>query len=547
MKFWKKHIYKGANMKFDFNNELRIGQIIEIKGNKVVCKIFSNKNGPFLFVDGNIIKNITIGNYVVMPIGFNLIVGKIEGEFANEKENKTFLYNEIELISRKIEISIFGTYEKNKFSLGISSMPLINSDVYIAPKDLIDNIFVFNDIIDDHSINIGYDLFNNQQISVSIEKLFANHIGIFGNTGSGKSNTLSYLYTKLFEKFDFDKKHTFIFLDFNNEFLGCFTETKTVVNLGGQNNDKLYLPRDTVFNVEFWQNLSDAAEKTHKPFIKDVINAYKNKSINTEKIEEFIESHSGLDIISKNKLNDVLEIKCENDFDYFVMCMNFVAISRYGTSRSNSLDNSFWALIHRIEQHCDTLSKYIKFKLEEYSNVLVVNMNLLSLEYKLIISYLVSNRYYKLFGNRVSDNNTINLVIDEAHKILSIPHERENTYFKEYLVNTFEEYIKEGRKFGFYLTISSQRPSDISPMFLSQMHNYFIHRLVNQNDINNLSNSISFLDEASFSMISSLKVGSCIFSGLAAKFPTIIQIPKLSEESSPKSNNISITADAKIK
>ena len=79
------------------------------------------------------------------------------------------------------------------------------------------------------------------------------------------------------------------------------------------------------------------------------------------------------------------------------------------------------------------------------------------------------------------------------------------------------------------------------------MHNYFIHRLVNQNDIDNLSNAISFLDEKSFKMISSLKVGSCIYSGLAANFPIIVNIPKLDEDIAPKSKNISITANAKLR
>ena len=48
-------------------------------------------------------------------------------------------------------------------------------------------------------------------------------------------------------------------------------------------------------------------------------------------------------------------------------------------------------------------------------------------------------------------------------------------------------------------------------------------------------------------MISSLKVGSCIYSGLGAKFPIIVNIPKLDEDIAPKSKNISITANAKLR
>jgi len=39
---------------------------------------------------------------------------------------------------------------------------------------------------------------NGQEISVGVNDLFASHIGIFGNTGSGKSYTLAKIYRELF-------------------------------------------------------------------------------------------------------------------------------------------------------------------------------------------------------------------------------------------------------------------------------------------------------------------------------------------------------------
>ena len=539
-------------MNFKLESELRVGQVVEIKGKKVICRIFESKNGPFIFIDGEIIKNVSIGSYVIIPVGFNLIVGKIEGEYAVEKERRSSLYNEIELISRKIEISILGTYENNIFTLGISNMPLINSDVYVATKQFLDKIFIFNTNEkgeEELSICIGKDIYNDLPITVSIEKLFANHIGIFGNTGSGKSNTLAYLYTQLFDTLKFNKKHEFIFLDYSNEYANCFEQDKTLVNLGGDCLEKLYLPRDAVFNVEFWQALSSAAEKTHKPFVKDTISEFNRKNNIKNKLQQLIVANSELDKKCANKINDYIEYidEKENDFYRFYGCAIYIAIKKYGSSKTQYLDQSFWALLNRIEQQCMNLNKYIKFNQEDYSNIIVVNMNLLPLDDKLILSYLISNRFYKMFSERRSENNTINLIIDEAHKVLSLPRDGDNNTIKEYMLMRFEEYIKEGRKFGFYLTIASQRPSDISSMFLSQMHNYFVHRLVNQNDIDNLSNSISFLDETSFKMISSLKVGSCIYSGIAAKFPTIVQIPKLKDELSPVSNNVSITAETVLK
>ena len=65
-------------------------------------------------------------------------------------------------------------------------------------------------------------------------------------------------------------------------------------------------------------------------------------------------------------------------------------------------------------------------------------------------------------------NSSLNIIIDEAHNILSYASQRESETWKDYRLETFEEIIKEGRKFGVFLTIASQRPSDISSTIISQ-------------------------------------------------------------------------------
>lgn len=84
----------------------------------------------------------------------------------------------------------------------------------------------------------------------------------------------------------------------------------------------------------------------------------------------------------------------------------------------------------------------------------------------------------------------MNIIVDEAHNILSRDSDRESERWKDYRLETFEEIIKEGRKFGVFLTIASQRPSDISSTIISQLHNYFLHRLINNNDIFAVKNNL---------------------------------------------------------
>ena len=117
---------------------------------------------------------------------------------------------------------------------------------------------------------------------------------------------------------------------------------------------------------------------------------------------------------------------------------------------------------------------------------------------------------------------------------------RESEEWKDYRLECFEEIIKEGRKFGTFLTISSQRPSDISDTIISQLHNYFIHRLVNEEDLRKIYRTIAFSDKSTNEMIPILPAGGCVFAGLASNFPILARISILPENNQPQSENVDI-------
>jgi DNA helicase HerA-like ATPase len=159
---------------------------------------------------------------------------------------------------------------------------------------------------------------------------------------------------------------------------------------------------------------------------------------------------------------------------------------------------------------------------------------------KKLIPLLISS---KLYSEKKEENNRLkylNIIIDEAHNILSYESNRESETWKDYRLETFEEIIKEGRKFGVFMTIASQRPSDISSTIISQLHNYFIHRLVNNKDIDMIEKAVSYLDKLSVETLPILPIGACVLSGIIADLPTIIQIKKLDSNARPTSENISL-------
>lgn len=162
-----------------------------------------------------------------------------------------------------------------------------------------------------------------------------------------------------------------------------------------------------------------------------------------------------------------------------------------------------------------------------------------NIEFKKIIPLIICKYYYDAHKQNHREKS-LHIIIDEAHNILSTASERESQTWKDYRLETFEEITKEGRKFGVFLTIASQRPSDISATVISQLHNYFIHRLVNNEDIRAIGKAISFIDNTSYEMISVLPQGACIFTGVASNFPVLVQVDLLPSVLQPQSTTVNL-------
>ena len=125
--------------------------------------------------------------------------------------------------------------------------------------------------------------------------------------------------------------------------------------------------------------------------------------------------------------------------------------------------------------------------------------------------------------------------------IPALTREEERFAYREMLlIRQFEEIVKEGRKFGMFITIASQRPADISPTVVSQLHNFFIHRLVNDRDLYLIDNTITTLDSLSRSLIPGLSQGCCVVTGTAFDLPMVIQVDRLPSHKQPASEDVNL-------
>ena len=210
-------------------------------------------------------------------------------------------------------------------------------------------------------------------------------------------------------------------------------------------------------------------------------------------------------------------------------------------------------LIHRMANKKKELEKvFINNTTEEvFENILfdnkqvcVIQLGRVNREVREMLPSLLSNIFLDArieLRNSTKIDNILNIVIDEAHNLLCKQEEQSEIHSNN--LKTFEKIIKEGRKFGLFLMIASQRPSDISNTITSQIHNYFIHKLVNPNDIEKIRKTVAYMNESSLNMLTVLGKGECIISGTALYMPQYVYVDELNKESKPDSEDITILGE----
>ena len=110
----------------------------------------------------------------------------------------------------------------------------------------------------------------------------------------------------------------------------------------------------------------------------------------------------------------------------------------------------------------------------------------------------------------------INFIIEEAHRFV-----KEDSYYGAVGYNILERIAKEGRKYGFLLGISSQRPSELSKTVVSQCGNFIIHRVQNPDDLKYKSRMVPYINSNMIERLTYLQTGNALVFGTAINIPTL--------------------------
>lgn len=596
-----------------------LGVIVSVDGDVSEVGMYSMSNDPSYLWDGELLIAPKVGAFLTINQNDIKIIATVISEKIIDQQN-TVKSEQFDnryspnSINRIIFLKTQGVIEKDNFELTSRYVPMVGNEVTITTSKELRIIYEIED--DEPTISIGKSVRENEQIYLPINKFFASHIGIFGNTGSGKSNTLHKLYLELFTskyKEQIFKKSKFFVIDFNGEYtqenqFGVDNSYRTIFNIDTSNiNDRIPIAKEYLFNPDILAILFDARPATQIPFLRSAMRKYKKispvkdfsnmevgllkslllnfKSIEFRALEEWVEIANSIGIRSNfleqlGNINDFGNFRIFSD-NYNILvngklteqgnnilkqinenleaCFNrlseisklkiFLQFQKVYITAWKSTNVEFLnPLFKRIEVSLNSLEPIIELISDdridnEYNSLNIINLINSNQEIKRVIPMMISKMIYdrqKKIYSREGRVRTCHLIIDEAHNILNSEYRNTGDSWQDYRLSVFEEIIKEGRKFGFYLTLATQRPADISPTIISQLHNFFIHRIVNDNDLHMLSNTMPTLDRNSFKAISSLGQGEAIITGNAMKVPALIKVDK-EEKIRPNSDDLILT------
>ena len=173
---------------------------------------------------------------------------------------------------------------------------------------------------------------------------------------------------------------------------------------------------------------------------------------------------------------------------------------------------------------------------QKKSQVIIIDLNAANDETVEIISCVLSRLIFEKLKTAKNRNTfPVNLVLEEAHRYISTDSGK---VFGD-ANKIFERIAKEGRKYGMFLLVSSQRPSELSKTVLSQCSNFIVHRIQNPEDLSHIRQITPHISETILRRLPSIPTQHALIFGHAVNLPTTFKVNEADPK--PKSDNNEIS------
>ena len=581
---------------------MMLGNIIEINDNKVTIK---------LSIDINSQPNL-VNLHVIFEDKNKRIVGEIS------KITKELMF-----------IDVVGEIENGIFISGGNSRPSFMAKVRIITLEELELVFGSQTLKDGYT-NFGTsNVYANYKINVSINEFFSNHFAIIGNSGAGKSCTVSSILQKLFRNSKPPINSNIFFFDAYGEYTNAFSTLHRENNLlnykcyttNPQDQENLLRIPIWLLDVDDLALLLDVDNPSQLPIIEKTLklvpiltgtseNTIKRKNdIIARAVQDILLSGNGsvkihdqvIAVLTKfnttslnletqivqpgytRTLKQCLYVDKTGKMQDMEVVVEFIRnyiidedidipeeeLNKYYTLQDLELANEFalisegilksdkvfdYANVISVRLHTLTSGENAKYftydkyvDMNHFIDSLVIdkntgakcqlvnfNINYVDDRIAKVITKIISRMLFLRSSVTVPrGSKSYHIIVEEAHRY--VQHDRDIELLG---YNIFERITKEGRKYGCFLALITQRPSELSDTCISQCSNFIAFRTLHPKDLSYIKEMVPNVTSEIVLQLKNLKPGNCIAFGSAFKVPTSLYIDIPNPR--PLSNNVDL-------
>ena len=363
------------------------------------------------------------------------------------------------------------------------------NEVYRAPSSVLKEFYSYPD---SESLYIG-SLINRVDVPVSISlKGFRRHLAILAQTGAGKSYAAGVLLEELLKKgataivLDPHADHVF----FSRSRSGGFYSKRVTVFRTPESSGR-YNASDIGFLSTYEIKFSDLSvdeiaticgiEERWMNIISAIRDALR------ELREQKGDSYS---------LEDLIKFLESNDDENYMRALKYVR------------------KLQRINVFGDATTHILNILKPKHTSI--IDLSGLDDEVSDYVAYRILNDTFNVVKSQKYPYPVF-IVIEEAHRFVP---SKESTLSK----GIIKRIAAEGRKFGLFLIIISQRPSKIDPDVLSQCNSQMILRITNPEDQEAVKRSSERMSEDLLRDLPGLNIGEAVIVGEIVKAPVMVRI-----------------------
>ncbi|MCK1360849.1 ATP-binding protein [Bradyrhizobium sp. 199] len=498
------------------------GRVISVRGSLARVGLLAESRLPISEV------RATVGRFVSIRCASSVIVAMITEVSC---ENMSSAENFIAIASVDLLGEILNAADRAKFQRGVTNYPTIGDSVDLITSQELRTIYAPTG---SDQINVGFLQQDSSVIAyVDIEEMLSKHFAVLGSTGVGKSTGVSLLLNEILKA----RPNLRIFLlDVHNEYGRCFGDRALVLNPRNLKLPFWLFNFEEIVDVLFGgragvpEELDVLAEVI--PLAKGVYTQYQNadriglKRIDPKQIGYTVDTPVPYRLVDLMSLIDERMGKLENRSSRIIY---HKLISRIEAVRN---DPRYAFMFDNANVGGDTMAEVIShlFRLPANGKPMTV-MQLAGFPAEVIDSVVsVLCRMAFDFGLWSDGVSPMLFVCEEAHRYASADR---NVGFGP-TRKAVSRIAKEGRKYGVYLGLITQRPAELDATIISQCNTLFTMRLANERDQALLRAAVSDAAANLLSFVPSLGTREVLAFGEGVALPTRLRFKEVPPHQLPR-------------